>query len=167
MNISPPSRSIVLLDPDISCYTGSRPAADWLSSSVFGVVFTVFSLTDVVVDVDQLVQEVFDRGHAAEDDGMERRHPLLLPVTQLKAQVPDALQRLATTKTQHHTNTHSSSTSDLQLADRTQCDRLHISKSGIKRVPGGQTRCEALCPAHTWPTARRKSLSSALSEARL
>lgn len=55
------------------------------------VVFTVFSLTDVVIYVDQLIQEVFDGGHTAEDDGMKRRHPLLLPVTQLKAQVPDTL----------------------------------------------------------------------------
>lgn len=53
--------------------------------------FTVISLTDVMIYVDQLVQEVFDRGHTAKDDGMQRRHPLLLSVTQLKAQVPDTL----------------------------------------------------------------------------
>ena len=51
-------------------------------------------LTAVVVDVDQLVQEVLDGRHAAEDDGVERRHPLLLAVTQLQAQVTHALQGL-------------------------------------------------------------------------
>lgn len=69
-------------------------------------VFVLTSLTDVMIYVDQLVQEIFDRSHAAQDDGVKRRHPLLLPVTQLKAQVPDTLQRLATTKTQHPLNTH-------------------------------------------------------------
>lgn len=44
-----------------------------------------------MIYVNQLVQEVFDRGHAAQDDGMKWRHPLLLSVTQLKTQVPDAL----------------------------------------------------------------------------
>lgn len=44
-----------------------------------------------MIYVNQLVQEVFDRGHAPQDDGMKWRHPLLLSVTQLKTQVPDTL----------------------------------------------------------------------------
>lgn len=82
--------------------------------------FTIASLTDVVIYVNQLVQEVFDGGHTAQDDGMKRLHPLLLSVTQLKAQVPDTLQCLPTTKTQCSVNTHIFSTSNPPVTDRTQ-----------------------------------------------
>lgn len=88
-------------------------------------VFVLTSLTDVMIYVDQLVQEIFDRSHAAQDDGVKRRHPLLLPVTQLKAQVPDTLQRLATTKTQPPLNTHTHISCTGQIcstSDRTQCE---------------------------------------------
>lgn len=64
----------------------NRPVAD--SSYKLG---DVMSLTNVVINVDQLVKEVFDRGHAAKDDRVKRCHPLLFPVTQLEAQVPNAL----------------------------------------------------------------------------
>lgn len=89
----------------MSGYASSWPAADQPNSMTcfpfrFTGVFTIVSLTDVMIYVDQLVEEVFDGGHTAEDYGMERRHPLLLSVTQLKAQVPDTLQCLATTETQ-------------------------------------------------------------------
>lgn len=36
-----------------------------------------------------------------------------------------------------------------------------------QKGPWGQACCEALCPAHTWPRAKRKSLSTPLSDARL
>lgn len=53
-----------------------------------------------MINVDQLVKEVFDRGHTPKNDGMKRRHPLLLSMTQLKAEVPNTLQCLVTIKTQ-------------------------------------------------------------------
>lgn len=58
---------------------------------MFSGVFSRVSLTNVVIYVNQLVQEVFHRGYTAEDDGMKRCHPLLLSVAELKAQVPDTL----------------------------------------------------------------------------
>lgn len=60
-------------------------------NNLLQTVLTVFSLTNFMIYVNQLVQEVFDRGHTAQDDGMKWRHPLLLSVTQLKTQVPDTL----------------------------------------------------------------------------
>ncbi|MEQ2188477.1 hypothetical protein GOODEAATRI_015498 [Goodea atripinnis] len=54
-----------------------------------------------MIYVDQLIQEVLDRGHTVEDDGMKRCHPLLLPMTQLKAQVAHTLQCLGTINTRH------------------------------------------------------------------
>lgn len=68
-------------------------------AAITGSSLRAFSLTRVVVDVNQLVQEVLDGGHAAQDDGMERRHPLLFAVTQLEAKVPDTLQGLDSAKT--------------------------------------------------------------------
>lgn len=59
-------------------------------------------LTVVVIDVYEFVQEVFDRRHAAQDDGMQRGHPLLLPMTQLKAQIPHALKSLRETERDAH-----------------------------------------------------------------
>lgn len=55
---------------------------------------SLWRLTVVVIDVYEFVQEIFDGRHAAKDDGMQRGHPLLLPMTQLKAQIPHALQSL-------------------------------------------------------------------------
>lgn len=57
-----------------------------------------------MIDIDQPVQELFDWGHAEADDGMKRLHPLLLSLTQLKAQIPHALQRLAPIETQRSIN---------------------------------------------------------------
>lgn len=69
-----------------------------------------------MLDVNQPVQKVLDGRHAAQDDGMEGRHPLLLAVTQLETQVPDTLQCLQSvnmmvsvqqTQTQKHKHTPS------------------------------------------------------------
>lgn len=63
---------------------------------------------------------------------MKRCHPLLLSMTQLKAQIPKALQCLPTTRTRHPINTHISGTSDLQLQTELSAG---VSKSESNRVP--------------------------------
>ena len=57
-------------------------------------------LTTILVYVDELVQEVFNRGHAAKDYGMQGLHPQLLAVAQLQTQIPHTLHCLEHTEKQ-------------------------------------------------------------------
>lgn len=120
MNISPPQYCFA---SSAGSYANSWPVADRqrdLLSGVFTALpmsWCVHCLTDVVIYVDQLVQEVFDGGHAAEDYGVKRCHPLLLPVTQLKAQVPDTLQRLVTIKTRYPLTSNPQYLTELSVSD--------------------------------------------------
>lgn len=105
VNISPQSNSIVLHNPDTisawslscSCLTKQDSRLGfWLQ-----VWWSVQCHTNIMINVNQFVQEVLDRGHTTEDDGMKRRHPLLFSMAQLQAQVANTLQCL-TTKSTHY-----------------------------------------------------------------